>query len=85
MDGSRSINGIGLIVTATRLRSACFFLNVRRQQLRLRQRAMVQKQPSNPNFKVVGNLNFADGFVARMGKKRIEGNLNAAKRLLEAS
>ena len=35
-------------------------------------------------FEVVGTLNFAEGFVARMGKKRIEGNLNAAKRLLEA-
>ena len=35
-------------------------------------------------FDIVGRLKFAEGFVARMGKKRIEGNLNAAKRLLEA-
>jgi carbon monoxide dehydrogenase subunit G len=35
-------------------------------------------------FEIVGRLKFAEGFVARMGKKRIEGNLNAAKRLLEA-
>jgi len=35
-------------------------------------------------FEIIGRLKFAEGFVARMGKKRIEGNLNAAKRLLEA-
>ena len=35
-------------------------------------------------FDIVGRLKFAEGFVARMGKKRIEGNLKAAKRLLEA-
>jgi carbon monoxide dehydrogenase subunit G len=34
-------------------------------------------------FEIVGRLKFAEGFVARVGKKRIEGNLNAAKRLLE--
>ena len=36
-------------------------------------------------FEIVGRLKFAEGFVARLGKKRIEGNLNTAKRLLEAS
>jgi uncharacterized protein YndB with AHSA1/START domain len=36
-------------------------------------------------FEIVGTLKFAEGFVARMGKKRIEGNLDTAKRLLEAS
>jgi len=36
-------------------------------------------------FEIVGPLKFAEGFVARMGKKRIEGNLDTAKRLLEAS
>jgi len=36
-------------------------------------------------FEIVSRLKFAEGFVARMGKKRIEGNLNAAKRLLEAN
>jgi hypothetical protein len=36
-------------------------------------------------FEIVGRLKFTEGFVARVGKKRIEGNLNAAKRLLEAS
>jgi hypothetical protein len=35
-------------------------------------------------FEIVGTLKFAEGIVARMGKKRIEGNLNAAMRLLEA-
>ncbi len=35
-------------------------------------------------FEIVGRLKFAEGFAARMGKKRIEGNLDAAKRLLEA-
>ena len=35
-------------------------------------------------FEIIGRLKFAEGIVARMGKKRIEGNLNAAKRLLEA-
>ena len=35
-------------------------------------------------FEIVGRLKFAEGIVARMGKKRIEGNLDAAKRLLEA-
>ena len=35
-------------------------------------------------FEIIGRLKFAEGFVARMGKKRIEGNLNAAKRSLEA-
>ena len=35
-------------------------------------------------FEIVGRLKFAEGFVARLGKKRIEGNLDAAKRLLEA-
>jgi carbon monoxide dehydrogenase subunit G len=36
-------------------------------------------------FEIVSRLKFAEGIVAKMGKKRIEGNLNAAKRLLEAS
>ncbi len=35
-------------------------------------------------FEIVGSLKFAEEFAARMGKKRIEGNLNAAKRVLEA-
>jgi carbon monoxide dehydrogenase subunit G len=35
-------------------------------------------------FEVVGRLKFAGGIVARMGKKRVEGNLDTAKRLLEA-
>ena len=35
-------------------------------------------------FEIIGTLKFAEGFVAKMGKKRIEGNLNTAKRLLEA-
>jgi hypothetical protein len=35
-------------------------------------------------FEIVGRLKLAEGIVARMGKKRIEGNLDAAKRLLEA-
>jgi carbon monoxide dehydrogenase subunit G len=35
-------------------------------------------------FEVVGRLKFARGIVARMGKKRVEGNLDTAKRLLEA-
>jgi len=35
-------------------------------------------------FEIVSSLKFAEGFAARMGKKRIEGNLNTAKRLLEA-
>lgn len=35
-------------------------------------------------FEIIGRLKFAEGFVARMGKKRIEGNLDNAKRLLEA-
>lgn len=35
-------------------------------------------------FEIIGRLKFTEGFVASMGKKRIEGNLNAAKRLLEA-
>jgi hypothetical protein len=35
-------------------------------------------------FEIVARLKFAEGLVARMGEKRIEGNLNAAKRLLEA-
>jgi len=35
-------------------------------------------------FEIVGRLKFTEGLVARLGKKRIEGNLNAAKRLLEA-
>lgn len=35
-------------------------------------------------FEVVGILNLAEGIVARIGKKRIEGNLDNAKRLLEA-
>jgi len=35
-------------------------------------------------FEIVSRLKFAEGFVARMGKKRIEGNLNAAKHLMEA-
>jgi hypothetical protein len=34
-------------------------------------------------FELVDSLKFAEGFAAKMGKKRIEGNLNAAKRLLE--
>jgi uncharacterized protein YndB with AHSA1/START domain len=34
-------------------------------------------------FEIIGRLKFAEGFVARMGKKRIEGNLDTAKRLLE--
>lgn len=37
------------------------------------------------HFEIVGTLKFAEGLVARMGKKRIESNLNAAKGLLEAS
>ena len=36
-------------------------------------------------FEIVSSLNFAEGFVAKMGKKRIESNLNTVKRLLEAS
>ena len=35
-------------------------------------------------FEVVGILNLAEGIVAKIGKKRIEGNLDTAKRLLEA-
>jgi len=35
-------------------------------------------------FEIVGGLKFAEGFIARLGKKRVEGNLNTAKRLLEA-
>jgi carbon monoxide dehydrogenase subunit G len=35
-------------------------------------------------FEIVDSLKFAEGFAARIGKKRIEGNLNAAKQLLEA-
>jgi hypothetical protein len=35
-------------------------------------------------FEIPGRLNFAEGFAARMVKKRIESNLNAAKRILEA-
>jgi hypothetical protein len=46
---------------------------------------MVQKQPSNTKFEIVGTLKFAERFVARLGKKRIEGNLDTAKRLLEAN
>ena len=34
-------------------------------------------------FEIVGTLKFAERFAARMGKKRVESNLNAAKRLLE--
>lgn len=37
------------------------------------------------NFEIVDKLKFAEGFAARMGKKRIKGNLNAAKPLLEAN
>jgi carbon monoxide dehydrogenase subunit G len=36
-------------------------------------------------FEIVSRLKFAEGLVARLGKKRIEGNLDAAKRILEAS
>jgi hypothetical protein len=36
-------------------------------------------------FEIVSTLKYAEGLVARMGKKRIEGNLNAVKRLMEAS
>jgi carbon monoxide dehydrogenase subunit G len=36
-------------------------------------------------FEIVGRLKFVEGFVARLGKKRVEGNLNAARRLLEAN
>ena len=35
-------------------------------------------------FEVIGTLKFAEGIVAKMGKKRIESNLDTAKRLLEA-
>jgi len=35
-------------------------------------------------FEIVGTLKFAEGIVVRMGKKRTEGNLETAKRLLEA-
>lgn len=35
-------------------------------------------------FEILDRLKFAEGFVARMGKKRTEGNLNSARRLLEA-
>ncbi len=35
-------------------------------------------------FEIVDRLKFAEGFAARMGEKRIEGNLNAAKRILES-
>ena len=35
-------------------------------------------------FEIMGRLKFAEGIVAKMGKKRIEGNLDTAKRLLEA-
>jgi uncharacterized protein YndB with AHSA1/START domain len=35
-------------------------------------------------FEVVGTLKFAEGIIAKMGKKRIEGNLDTSKRLLEA-
>lgn len=35
-------------------------------------------------FEIVGTLKFAEGIVAKMGKKRIEGNLDTTKRLLEA-
>ena len=35
-------------------------------------------------FEIVGRLKFTEGLVAKMGKKRIEGNLDTAKRLLEA-
>jgi hypothetical protein len=36
-------------------------------------------------FEIIDRLKFAEGFVTSMGKKRIEGNLKAAKSLLEAS
>lgn len=36
-------------------------------------------------FEIVGTLKFAERFVARLGKKRIEGNLDTVKRLLEAN
>ena len=36
-------------------------------------------------FEIVGRLKFTEGLVAKMGKKRIEGNLDTAKHLLEAS
>ena len=35
-------------------------------------------------FEIVGRLKFTEGLVAKMGKKRIEGNLDTAKCLLEA-
>jgi hypothetical protein len=35
-------------------------------------------------FEIIGRLKFAEGFAAKMGKKRIESNLDTAKRLLEA-
>lgn len=35
-------------------------------------------------FEIVSRLKFAAGLVARMGKKPIEGNLDTARRLLEA-
>ena len=35
-------------------------------------------------FEIVGTLKFAERFIAWMGKKRIEGNVENAKRLLEA-
>jgi hypothetical protein len=35
-------------------------------------------------FEIVSRLKFAEGLVARMGKKRIESNFNTAKRFLEA-
>jgi carbon monoxide dehydrogenase subunit G len=34
-------------------------------------------------FEIVGRLKFAEGLVSKMGRKRIEGNLATAKRLLE--
>jgi uncharacterized protein YndB with AHSA1/START domain len=34
-------------------------------------------------FEIVGTLKFAEAFVSKMGKKRIEGNLGTAKRLLK--
>jgi uncharacterized protein YndB with AHSA1/START domain len=36
-------------------------------------------------FEIVRRLKFAEGLLAWVGKKRIEGNLNAARQLLEAS
>jgi uncharacterized protein YndB with AHSA1/START domain len=50
----------------------------------LKPRDKVTEATCEYRFEIIGTLKFAEGFVTRMGKKRIESNLNAAKRLLEA-